>query len=228
MQQATPCLFAAAVAAVLAIALPSAATAQSCSLGVECVYSPGSPIVISLDPHGRYRFTSAAEGVLFDINGDGVAEQVAWTRRGSRVAFLALDRNEDGVINDGTELFGTHTVPGATNGFLALSALAVQSNGGVLRGSVSADDPLFAKLLLWEDRNHDGASQGSELSPASRVFSDIGVSYLPMTRKDEYGNAFAYRGWAHVRSKSGRNRATSPEDDQDRTIEIWDVFFALQ
>lgn len=70
-------------------------------------------------------------------------------------------------------------------------------------------------------------SQPSELKPASRFFSDIGVSYLPMTRKDEFGNAFAYRGWAHLRTAPGRNRAATPEENDDRTIEIWDVFFVV-
>jgi hypothetical protein len=69
------------------------------------------------------------------------------------VAFLALDRDGDGQITSGEELFGNHTLEGSANGFEALQRTAMESNGGVRRGSVSADDPVYAQLLLWTDRN---------------------------------------------------------------------------
>jgi hypothetical protein len=65
--------------------------------------------------------------VRFDLDADGIPEQVAWTRPDSEDAFLALDRNGNGLIDDGTELFDNHTparpdLPGITtaNGFEAL------------------------------------------------------------------------------------------------------------
>lgn len=67
--------------------------------GSECVYAPGSPIVISTEKNHKYEFTSPKEGVLFDIDADGLMDQVSWTLPDSNVAFLALDRNGDGVIN---------------------------------------------------------------------------------------------------------------------------------
>jgi len=60
--------------------------------GFECVYSPGSPILIDVGGKG-YKLTSVDDGVLFDIDGGGTREQVSWTARGAENAFLAIDRN---------------------------------------------------------------------------------------------------------------------------------------
>lgn len=196
--------------------------------GFECVFAPGSPIIIDTDKRANYDLTSLNEGVMFDIDGDGIVELVAWTKADSTVAFLALDRNGDGTINSGKELFGNHTRPDARNGFQALSLMAAESNGGIFRGSVSSDDPIYARLLLWTDTNHNGISERSELRRASAALSEIGVSYTPTNRQDEFGNVFAYRGWAHLRTANGRNRATSAEDDAIRSIVIWDVYFKVQ
>jgi hypothetical protein len=75
----------------------------------EGVCSEYSPIIISTGRSSRYKLTSASEGVLFDIDGDGIAEQVAWTEPVSDVAFLALDRDGDGRITSGRELFAKFT-----------------------------------------------------------------------------------------------------------------------
>ncbi len=106
--------------------------------------------------------------------------------------------------------------------------MAMATNGGVLRGSVSSDDPLFAQLLLWTDVNHNGISESWELRPASELLSDVGLSYKPTGRRDEFGNEFRFRGYAHVRTARGRNRAKSAEDDEERTIQIWDVYLQRQ
>jgi hypothetical protein len=66
-----------------------------------------SPIVMSFG--GGYDLTSAADGVRFDIDADGTKERIAWTRQGTNVAFLAVDRDGNGVIDSGAELFGDST-----------------------------------------------------------------------------------------------------------------------
>jgi hypothetical protein len=87
---------------------------------------PHSPIVIDVGGAG-YRFTSAAQGVRFNIRNDGVPVQIAWTRLGIENAFLALDRNGNGRIDSGAELFGDHTPLRsggiASNGFVVLAEL---------------------------------------------------------------------------------------------------------
>lgn len=190
----------------------------------SCFTPPPSPIIIATGKNAKYDLTSALDGVRFDIDGDGTVEQISWTTRDSETAFLALDRDGDGQIANGKELFGNFTWPGSPNGFDALQKMAMQTNGGVARHSVSGADPLFAQLLLWTDRNHNGISEADELRPASELISDIGLGYQLRKKVDEHGNEFRFRGWIHIRTQTGRNEVKSPEANNERTRHIWDVY----
>jgi len=192
--------------------------------GSMCFYSP---IIISTGTNSKYKLTSAQDGVLFDLDGDGIPERTAWTEADSDVSFLALDRDGDGRITSGKELFGNFTVPGASNGFKALQRLAMETNGGILRGSVTSEDPIFEHLLLWNDANHNGVSEPWELRPASSVLSAIGLGYQSAPRRDGSGNRFRYRGWVHLRTAPGQNPALNGEDNRLRSRYIWDVLFAV-
>ncbi len=75
---------------------------------------------------------------LFDLDGDGMEEEISGLRAGS--GFLALDHNADGVINDGLELFGPRT----GSGFGELSNYDDDTNGWL-----DASDPVFDQLLVW-------------------------------------------------------------------------------
>ncbi len=115
--------------------------------GGEC----NSPIMIATGNNSTYEMTSAEDGVLFDIDGDGALDKIAWTARDSEIAFLAIDLNGDGEINNGKELFGSHSRPDANNGFTALIKMAIEGGHTAASGaSLSNDDLLFAKLLLWD------------------------------------------------------------------------------
>jgi hypothetical protein len=189
----------------------------------RCTPPPNCPIVMATDKNSKYTLTSAENGVWFDIDGDGDLDRVAWTEPGSDVAFLALDRDGDGYITSGKELFGNHTLPGSRNGFHALLQGAMGLNGGIATSSLSMAEPLFAQLLLWTDRNHNGVSEPIELRPVSEVFAEIGLGYEDHHRRDGHGNHFAYRGWASLRTEPGPNRLKSPNDSEARRRAIYDV-----
>lgn len=167
----------------------------------NCVPPPPSPLILSFE--GGFALTAASDGVVFDIDADGDLDVVAWTRAGTRQAFLVLDRNADGVINDGAELFGDHTpMPDGTraaNGFVALAAL--DSNGD---GVLTQDDQLWHDLRLWLDLDHDGVSQPNELHPVgSGSITALGLNYHWTGRRDGHGNLFRYQGqyWLNGKPK---------------------------
>jgi hypothetical protein len=99
-------------------------------------------------------------GVQFDLLAKGAKVQTGWVGGGD--GLLALDRNHDGTINDGSELFGSSTVLAdgtrAQDGYQALAAL--DSNGD---GMISHQDAVFAQLRVWVDANSDGLTAPDEL-----------------------------------------------------------------
>jgi hypothetical protein len=181
------------------------------------------PFVLSVDRSSPYTLTSVEDGVRFDIDADGVPDQVSWTGAGSDVAFLALDGNGDGRITSGKELIGGQTLPGVRNGPNALIALANEALGGEPGAVVDSQNPLLFKLLLWTDANHNGISETAELVSAHHVVSDIGLGYQRHHREDRHGNESRYRGFVHVRTEPGLNRVTTAEEDVGRRRSMYDV-----
>lgn len=182
---------------------------------------PMSPILISVRGN-RLDLTDAAGGVEFDLDADGVPERIGWTAEGSDDAFLALDRNRNGRIDDGSELFGNYTDQPPSdepNGFAALAEFDQLENGGNGDGVISEFDLVYALLLLWIDRNHDGLSQPSELSPLadSRILA-FDLDYRRSHRRDRHGNEFLFISRVQIESNRERIR---------RKLAI-DVFFVHQ
>jgi hypothetical protein len=188
--------------------------------GADCVFTPGSPIIIDTSGEG-YHLTSVEDGVLFDLDGDGQVEQVSWTRPDAENAFLAFDRNGNGVIDDGTELFGSYTPAYPTgdttitapNGFEALRFAEGPSYGATMPadGIIDARDPMYSRLLLWTDRNHNGISEPDELQHLSEVgLVAISTDYKPTHRVDRFGNEFRQKG-----------RATWADGQETNVYDIW-------
>lgn|GEM_PF-3587149 len=170
-------------------------------LGCSC-----SPILIDLQGNG-YHLSSAENPVLFDIDAVGMPYRISWTALGADDAFLALDRNGNSVIDDGSELFGNATPQPASadpNGFRALAVYDRAEHGGNDDGTISAADSIFPRLLLWTDGNRDGQSQPWELAAlnGSGVRS-LDLGYHDGRRRDRYGNWFR---WASTMEIDGRRR----------------------
>lgn len=179
---------------------------------VEC--GNYSPILIDVDGDG-YRLTDGAGGVPFDLNSDGAREQLSWTAAESDDAFLVLDRDGNGVIDNGRELFGNFTPQLRTaepNGYLALAVFDRPVSGGNQDGAIDAADKVYADLRLWRDTNHNGLSEEVELTALSDAgITRLALDYKETRRTDRYGNEFRYR--AVVEAKAGTVARWS-----------WDVF----
>ena len=119
------------------------------------------PLTLDLDGNGIETLASNGhKGALFDHSNDGIRTATGWVSKDD--GLLVHDRNGDGVVNNGGELFGDNTLlkngERATNGYQALADL--DENGD---GKVDAADSAFAKLRVWRDLNQDGISQEGEL-----------------------------------------------------------------
>jgi hypothetical protein len=158
-----------------------------------CSYQ--SPILVSLGSQSQLKLTDPSNGVDFDLRNTGTPQRISWTQAGEPVGWLALDLNGDGIINNGTELFGDVSAQAdplfpdeKRNGYRALRLYDV-TNDGLIR----SEDAVWSSLRLWVDANHNGFSEPSELLTLEQVeIVELDLRYRTMGRKDRFGNRFRY------------------------------------
>ena len=147
-------------------------------------------------------------------------DQVAWTTGGTRLGFLALDRNGNGVIDGAGELLGQAVAglrrpDGPATSVADLAAFDRADHGGNGDGLISAADAVFAQLRVWVDANHDGVSQPGELLTLTQAgIAAIDLTAQPVGRRDRYGNVFRARAVVHL---TNGHQTT-----------VWDVFLVAR
>ncbi len=134
--------------------------------------------VIALDLNGDGVITTTKKetgnGVLFDVDNDGFAEETDWI--GPRDGILVLDRTTsgataDGQIDQGSDLFNDTWVSGYSRKLNVLNEINGDNGGAgnVNGGVINAQDPVFSHLKVWLDINGDGVAQLAELQRLSQL-----------------------------------------------------------
>ncbi|WP_295409661.1 hypothetical protein [uncultured Thiocystis sp.] len=203
----------------LGVLMGSVTTAQVSigSLNTAQLAALASPIMLDLDRDG-IETLSLNPGVQFDLRATGQATRNGWV--GPDDGLLVRDLNDNGRIDDGTELFGTATrlangEKGA-EGYVALREL--DSNGD---GAITAADEAWSELKVWQDSNSDGVSQAGELKSLT---DDIGIKRLDLNAQtpfDSNGNPVYNNGnWVGL--------VSSFETLDGQTHEMADVWFKVE
>nr|WP_314486213.1 calcium-binding protein [uncultured Kingella sp.] len=146
-----------------------------------------SPIIIDLNGNGVQTYARDSQFVRFDLDNNGFAERTGWIDEYD--GFLVRDINGDGRINNGSELFGNHTLLAngkkAANGFDALKEL--DSNGD---GKITRADDAWSELRVWQDRNQDAWSAKGELYTLDELgITELNTEYTTSKLVDSSGNA---------------------------------------
>ena len=171
------------------------------------------PLVLDLDGDGL-EITPLSRGVQFDGNGDTIRTNTSWADADD--GLLALDRNGNGVIDSGRELFGDETLLAdgkkAAHGFAALAELdvggAANATGGAGDGVFDAKDAQYTNVRIWRDLNQDGISQANEL----QTLAEAGIASVKLssTKTDtSYGDAQLVQSGSFTRTDGSEGQAGS-------------------
>ncbi|MCZ6106247.1 DUF2974 domain-containing protein, partial [Campylobacter ureolyticus] len=141
------------------------------------------PLTLDLNGDGKISTLNLSDGVYFDHNKDGVAFKSSWI--GKEDGILVFDKNNNGLIDNGSELFGNFTEieesKFAINGYHALS-LQDSNNDG----KIDSLDENFSKLKIWQDLNSDGISQANELKTLEEHgIKSISLNFSKPTNSDD-------------------------------------------
>ncbi len=145
------------------------------------VVQQSDPIILDLDGDG-YEMTSYRDGAKFDLLGTGQEVNTAFVTGGD--AFLAIDRNGDGIVNSGKELFGDQN--GAANGFEELRKLDSNNDGLINR-----EDDDFEALRLFKDNGNGITEEGELVSLAEAGIEEIDLGYFNVNQRAAGGNRLA-------------------------------------
>jgi hypothetical protein len=175
---------------------------------------PGCETPLVVDFEGGPLQFDAVGAASFDLMGASECAATDWPT----LPWLALDRDGDGAISDGRELFGSGTLMAtglrATHGFQALAELDANRDG-----KLTPADPAFADLVLWSDRDDNRHGELAELLPIREAnLVAIDLAYSSRIECDDRGNCGRERARFEFRAPTG----------EVRSGEIVDVYLACQ
>jgi Ca2+-binding RTX toxin-like protein len=147
---------------------------ENCGCG-HCNDDFCSPLV--LDLNNNEVTSTIITDTHFDVNGDGFKEKTAWVEKED--GLLVLDKNQNGIVDDGSELFGNNTKLNngklANNGFDALKEYDLNKDG-----AIDNKDSIYNHLHVWVDANADGITDNGEL----KSLNDLGISSINLNAKE--------------------------------------------
>ena len=146
-----------------------------------------SPIILDLDGDGVETMGVSDANVMFDFDGDGIKNKTGWA--GSDDGFLVFDRNGDGNINGGGEMFGEHTLKYDGTGYAkdGFEALAQEDSNG--DDIINASDANWHNLKVWRDLNQNGITDAGELFSLDELgIESLNLNYTNTNQTLDNGN----------------------------------------
>ncbi|HQL99132.1 MAG TPA: calcium-binding protein [Ruminococcus flavefaciens] len=198
------------------------------------------PLIIDLGERG-IKLSGADKGVYFDLDNNGTAERTSWTT--GEDGFLALDRNGNKIIDNGSELFGDSVIMAngnrSSSGFEALSELDENEDG-----VINEDDAVFGDLRVWVDANNNGITDKGELKTlAEENIASIALEHdnsekvdgesgtvITETASVTFGNGTVgdiSEHWFRVNAYDTTDRTTFSDDDRISSIDSFGNIVSL-
>lgn len=146
-----------------------------------------TPLVIALVDEGIFTLPDD-DNIYFDHNNDGIKESTGWIDSNS--AFLVFDKNENGIIDNGNEMFGNNT-PNILGGYAKHGFDALSQYDNNQDNRIDNNDAIWPSLNLWIDKNINGETDIDELVDIeSSGIEAINLIYENNGIIDENGNQF--------------------------------------
>lgn len=172
---------------------------------------PLDPLMIDLGQDG-FKLGEAGRGVLFDLFANGEPVRMQWTAIDGNEAFVILDKNGNGLADDGSELLTNYNPlvlenRVAPNGFVDLAQYDHPTLGGDDDGYITAKDQIWQELMLWLDKNADGVATPNEMfTPQSFGLTHLNTIPKQNNRRDSAGNLLPLWAWAKNNNHHGNNK----------------------
>ncbi|OQX02761.1 MAG: hypothetical protein BWK73_41660, partial [Thiothrix lacustris] len=176
------------------------------------------PLALDLDGDGIETTGTSDKSVFFDHDADGIKSRTGWLK--SDDGWLVLDRNKNGKIDTGRELFGVDTLlkdgSKALDGFSALKD-EDKNNDNV----IDKNDSIFNQLLIWKDLNQDGISQTNELTSLTKnQIISVGLDTDSVWKDLGNGNVQTAAGvFTKTNNQLGKSGETSPVVNLDLLLD---------